>query len=237
MGAKRAKSSSSTSASTLPLFRSGNQHPRKGVRYECGSGTGTQYRTCVCSQSSRRYEGSMRCLKEYLEEGNGSSQSEVAELVPYFALPYIPNPRQHPLFKDLCQVPRSFPPQRNADWKSSLQEKWGRVVAEKLDKFLASKSPASTSSKPKLVTLLHVYQNPLTFAFIHSTHGMQDSKTENGHSPDGKRLEAAEKAAGKYRSQTAELQVRRVLHELPFSPALSFPGRLPQTHPHRRRAR
>lgn len=52
-------------------------------------------------------------LKVYLEEGAGSELSEVPELLPYFALPYIPNPKSHPLFKDLTQVthpPRPRPP-------------------------------------------------------------------------------------------------------------------------------
>ena len=49
----------------------------------------------------------MVTLKTYLEEGEGAKLSQVPELVPYFALPYVTNPKQHPLFKDLAQVKNS----------------------------------------------------------------------------------------------------------------------------------
>ncbi len=49
-------------------------------------------------------DSAMAKLKEYLENGEGASLSQIPEVVPYFALPYISNPKEEPLFKDLAKV-------------------------------------------------------------------------------------------------------------------------------------
>lgn len=45
----------------------------------------------------------MANLKYYLET-KGSNMSQTTEFLPFFALPFIPNPRNHPSLQDIFQV-------------------------------------------------------------------------------------------------------------------------------------
>ena len=45
----------------------------------------------------------MRVFKGYLET-KGSALSQTTEFLPYYALPYIPDPTSHPSFKPLFVV-------------------------------------------------------------------------------------------------------------------------------------
>ena len=48
-------------------------------------------------------EQGMANLKYYLET-KGSNMSQTTEFLPFFALPFIPNPRNHPSLQDIFQV-------------------------------------------------------------------------------------------------------------------------------------
>lgn len=54
-------------------------------------------------QSSEQFEENTQRFKYYLEN-RGAILSQESEYLPYFALPYIPNPSQHSAFAELFQV-------------------------------------------------------------------------------------------------------------------------------------
>ncbi|KAK5930707.1 hypothetical protein CgunFtcFv8_026923 [Champsocephalus gunnari] len=49
------------------------------------------------------FEERISHFKQYLET-RGASLSQTAEFLPYYALPFVPNPTVHPSFKNLFQV-------------------------------------------------------------------------------------------------------------------------------------
>ena len=53
-------------------------------------------------QSSPR-DKSMKEFKEFLEK-NGAALSQSPQFVAYYALPFVPNPQQHPAFEILFEV-------------------------------------------------------------------------------------------------------------------------------------
>ncbi|XP_054978526.1 lisH domain-containing protein ARMC9 isoform X2 [Sorex araneus] len=71
-------------------------------------------------------------FKTYLES-RGAALSQTTEFLPFYALPFVPNPRAHPAFKEL------------------FQDSWTPELKVKLEKFLAMIFKAS--STPKLLTL------------------------------------------------------------------------------------
>lgn len=74
----------------------------------------------------------MSYFKTYLET-RGAALSQTTEFLPFYALPFVPNPVVHPSFKEL------------------FQESWVPELKVKLEKFLALIFKAS--STPKLVTI------------------------------------------------------------------------------------
>jgi len=48
-------------------------------------------------------EAGMNAFKRYLET-RGSSLSQTTEFLPFYALPFVPNPRTHPSYKELFAV-------------------------------------------------------------------------------------------------------------------------------------
>ncbi|XP_037065938.1 lisH domain-containing protein ARMC9 isoform X2 [Peromyscus leucopus] len=71
-------------------------------------------------------------FKTYLET-KGAALSQTTEFLPFYALPFVPNPMVHPSFKEL------------------FQESWTPELKLKLEKFLALIFKASNT--PKLVTI------------------------------------------------------------------------------------
>ncbi|XP_054556130.1 lisH domain-containing protein ARMC9 isoform X2 [Talpa occidentalis] len=71
-------------------------------------------------------------FKTYLET-KGAALSQTTEFLPFYALPFVPNPRAHPSFKEL------------------FQDTWTPELKSKLEKFLALIFKASNT--PKLFTL------------------------------------------------------------------------------------
>ncbi|XP_004577260.2 lisH domain-containing protein ARMC9 [Ochotona princeps] len=74
----------------------------------------------------------MSFFKTYLET-RGAALSQTTEFLPFYALPFVPNPVVHPSFKEL------------------FQDSWTPELKVKLEKFLALIFKAS--STPKLVTI------------------------------------------------------------------------------------
>uniref|UniRef100_A0A8C5C5N5 Armadillo repeat containing 9 n=1 Tax=Gadus morhua TaxID=8049 RepID=A0A8C5C5N5_GADMO len=71
-------------------------------------------------------------LKHYLET-RGAALSQTTEFLPYYALPFVPNPKVHPSFREL------------------FQDSWIPELKEKLEKFLSVALKAS--NLPRLLTL------------------------------------------------------------------------------------
>ncbi|XP_012728038.2 lisH domain-containing protein ARMC9 isoform X1 [Fundulus heteroclitus] len=89
-------------------------------------------RTHPSRQGRAEFEERISLFKQYLETG-GAALSQTAEFLPYYALPFVPNPTIHPSFKDL------------------FQDSWIPQLKDKLEKFL---SVTLKSSKiPRLLTL------------------------------------------------------------------------------------
>lgn len=59
--------------------------------------------TCFCHQDRAEFEERITHFKQYLET-RGAALSQTTEFLPYYALPFVPNPTIHPSFKDLFQV-------------------------------------------------------------------------------------------------------------------------------------
>ncbi|XP_076134766.1 lisH domain-containing protein ARMC9 isoform X2 [Alosa pseudoharengus] len=71
-------------------------------------------------------------FKHFLET-RGSALSQTTEFLPFYALPFVPNPVAHPSFKNL------------------FQDSWMPEMKEKLEKFLSTTLKASNT--PRLVTI------------------------------------------------------------------------------------
>ncbi|XP_031574195.1 lisH domain-containing protein ARMC9-like [Actinia tenebrosa] len=77
-------------------------------------------------------ERSMRVFKSYLEN-KGSGLSQTTEFLPFYALPFVPDPTTHPSFKPI------------------FTNSWSLELRSKLESFLAS--VLKSQEKPKLFTL------------------------------------------------------------------------------------
>ncbi|XP_037626415.1 lisH domain-containing protein ARMC9 isoform X4 [Sebastes umbrosus] len=78
------------------------------------------------------FEERISYFKQYLEN-RGAALSQTAEFLPYYALPFVPNPTIHPSFKDL------------------FQDSWIPQLREKLEPFLSvTLKPSNT---PRLLNL------------------------------------------------------------------------------------
>ncbi|KAG8184950.1 hypothetical protein JTE90_011082 [Oedothorax gibbosus] len=75
----------------------------------------------------------------YYLESRGSALSDCSELLPYYALPYVPRPSTHPTFAQL------------------FQESWVPNLRKKLDVFLFEglKSKDDAAQEPRLIELYH----------------------------------------------------------------------------------
>ncbi|XP_063747581.1 lisH domain-containing protein ARMC9 isoform X3 [Eleginops maclovinus] len=78
------------------------------------------------------FEERISHFKQYLET-RGASLSQTAEFLPYYALPFVPNPAVHPSFKDL------------------FQDSWLPQLKDKLEQFLSV--TLKSSNTPRLLNL------------------------------------------------------------------------------------
>ncbi|XP_037530501.1 lisH domain-containing protein ARMC9 [Nematolebias whitei] len=83
-------------------------------------------------QDRAEFEERISLFKQYLET-RGAALSQTAEFLPYYALPFVPNPTVHPSFKDL------------------FQDSWTPQLKCKLEKFLSV--TLKSSKTPSLLTL------------------------------------------------------------------------------------
>ncbi|KAI4828879.1 hypothetical protein KUCAC02_022951 [Chaenocephalus aceratus] len=78
------------------------------------------------------FEERISHFKQYLET-RGASLSQTAEFLPYYALPFVPNPTVHPSFKNL------------------FQDSWIPQLKDKLERFLSV--TLKSSNTPRLLNL------------------------------------------------------------------------------------
>ncbi|XP_020011848.1 lisH domain-containing protein ARMC9 isoform X3 [Castor canadensis] len=87
---------------------------------------------CVGRLDKQELDEKMSYFKTYLET-KGAALSQTTEFLPFYALPFVPNPMVHPSFKEL------------------FQDSWTPELKLKLEKFLALIFKASNT--PKLLTI------------------------------------------------------------------------------------
>uniref|UniRef100_A0A669BCN1 LisH domain-containing protein ARMC9 n=1 Tax=Oreochromis niloticus TaxID=8128 RepID=A0A669BCN1_ORENI len=87
------------------------------------------------------FEERVSFFKQYLET-RGEALSQTTEFLPYYALPFVPNPTVHPSFKEL------------------FQDSWMPKLRDKLEQFLSVILKPSNS--PRLMTLYKVDNNQAT---------------------------------------------------------------------------
>uniref|UniRef100_A0A8C6Q6N5 LisH domain-containing protein ARMC9 n=1 Tax=Nothobranchius furzeri TaxID=105023 RepID=A0A8C6Q6N5_NOTFU len=90
------------------------------------------------------FEERISLFKQYLET-RGAALSQTTEFLPYYALPFVPNPTVHPSFKDL------------------FQDSWIPQLKSKLEKFLLQS--LKSSKTPRLLTL-YLNENRSTMDFL-----------------------------------------------------------------------
>jgi len=83
-------------------------------------------------------------FKKYLEN-NSTKLSQSQQYIPFYALPYIPDPKHHSLFKD------------------TFTEQWILNLKDQLKLFM--NSLLNTSQKPRLYTLLQGNVNTVHHIF------------------------------------------------------------------------
>jgi hypothetical protein len=93
-----------------------------------------------CSGQEHKVETEKKAFKEYLET-RGSAVAQSEEFVAFYALPYIPDPRQHPSFKCL------------------FTDKWTNELSQRIRGFMEAYCPKG-SHCPSLLTLLRGEEFP-----------------------------------------------------------------------------
>ncbi|KAI4881343.1 hypothetical protein NFI96_015031, partial [Prochilodus magdalenae] len=83
-------------------------------------------------QDKSEFEERISHFKHYLET-RGAALSQTTEFLPFYALPFVPNPAAHPSFQEL------------------FQDSWAPDLRKRLEKLLASLLKASAA--PRLITL------------------------------------------------------------------------------------
>lgn len=71
------------------------------------SHTGAKMSVFPSSQDKEDLDERVSYFKTYLET-KGAALSQTTEFLPFYALPFVPNPRAHPSFKELFQVSDSL---------------------------------------------------------------------------------------------------------------------------------
>ncbi|CAH8530249.1 unnamed protein product [Dicrocoelium dendriticum] len=69
------------------------------------------------TKNAEEHQKAMKSFRQYLET-KGSQLSQSTDLLPYYALPYVPNPREHPTYQRLF----------TDSWKSSIQQKLSSLL-------------------------------------------------------------------------------------------------------------
>lgn len=96
----------------------------------------------------------MHVFKAYIESIRGRSISQTSDLLPLFALPYVPQPERHNSFRELFAVcaHRSLP-SLVVTPTAFLQEEWPEEVRKKVSTFLDT-TLTRRSAQPDLAEVL-----------------------------------------------------------------------------------
>ncbi|OMJ70019.1 hypothetical protein SteCoe_32107 [Stentor coeruleus] len=108
-----------------------------------------------------KYKKNMEEFKLYLD-AEGSSFSKSDEVLAYFALPYIPNPSEHPAFKSIFSI----------KWLNKLKEKIRLAVGKDqvsetpllqkmFEKFIDSEKPQGPNGDKQLMTQIRALESQL----------------------------------------------------------------------------
>ncbi|XP_026053634.1 lisH domain-containing protein ARMC9 isoform X2 [Carassius auratus] len=89
-------------------------------------------KSLVGSHDKGGFDSRIKHFKHYLET-RGAALSQTTEFLPFYALPFVPNPTVHPSFQEL------------------FQDSWAPELRERLEKFLSVTLKASNT--PRLLTL------------------------------------------------------------------------------------
>lgn len=128
--------------------------------YPCHQATSRQ----LSKDSTSKYKKNMEEFKEYLDlQGPNFSKSE--EVLAYFALPYIPNPSDHPAFRHIFTT----------KWLNSLREKLsilvnkeplsnGSILQLMYEKYIDDEKPQNSPSEKHLLSKIHSLENQLAIA-------------------------------------------------------------------------
>uniref|UniRef100_A0A8C1XCI1 LisH domain-containing protein ARMC9 n=1 Tax=Cyprinus carpio TaxID=7962 RepID=A0A8C1XCI1_CYPCA len=110
----------------------------------------------VGSHDKGEFENRITHFKHYLET-RGAALSQTTEFLPFYALPFVPNPTVHPSFQEL------------------FQDSWMPELRERLEKFLSVTLKASNT--PRLLTLYvsFLYNSNCTQMQLHLTEAERKS--------------------------------------------------------------
>lgn len=126
--------------------------------YPCHPINGKQV---VKESNNPKYKKSIEEFKLYLDtEGPSFSKSE--EVLSYFALPYMPNPSEHPAFRGIFSV----------KWYNGLKDRIRLVVGKEqvtesplmvkmYEKYIEPEKPQSSANEKQLLSHIHSLENQL----------------------------------------------------------------------------
>ena len=128
--------------------------------HPCHQATGRQ----GSKESASRYLKNMEEFKDYLDS-QGSHFSGSEEFLAYFALPYIPNPSEHPAFRHIFTT----------KWLNSLKEKLSMLIAKEplcnpsilqlmYEKYIDNERPQNGLADKQLMSQIHSLENQLAIA-------------------------------------------------------------------------
>ncbi|ESO95759.1 hypothetical protein LOTGIDRAFT_214855 [Lottia gigantea] len=89
--------------------------------------------------SQSKVDNRMTAFKKYLEN-RGATLSQTTEFLPFYALPFVPNPKAHPSYKEL------------------FEENWSRELRSRLNTFLTLS--LKSTKQPRLFDLYRTGGNP-----------------------------------------------------------------------------
>ncbi|TGZ61712.1 hypothetical protein CRM22_007840 [Opisthorchis felineus] len=115
-------------------------------------------------KNSEERNAALSRFRQYLET-KGALLSQTTDLLPYYALPYVPNPSEHPIYQGLFRNP----------WRASVQLK----LTSLLDNVLLE----GNISQPRLVRVLteHTTKRDRTLRQLHSELADAEKRASQAH--------------------------------------------------------
>ncbi|OMJ86908.1 hypothetical protein SteCoe_11458 [Stentor coeruleus] len=126
--------------------------------YPCHQINGKQV---VKESNNPKYKKSIEEFKLYLD-AEGSTFSKSEEVLSYFALPYMPNPSEHPAFRSIFSM----------KWFNGLKDRIRLVVGKEqvtetplivkmYEKYIEPEKPQSSTNEKQLLSHIHSLENQL----------------------------------------------------------------------------